>query len=153
MTSALSREDTHVLTREGEGDWLGRLDFPRSSFAKGRGSLVPTEPTALPTPSPTNTFNAVHGSLLLCSAALEACPCLAGHLGPPLPPQPRSVHTPACWWGTQEGHSAALPSSQGAPSQAQGGPRQNSATSGPHCCSGTGWPQDGSRIKTVKRDF
>ena len=63
------------------------------------------------------------------------------------------TQTPACWWGTQEGHSAALPSSQGAPSQAQGGPRQNSATSGPHCCSGTGWPQDGSRIKTVKRDF
>ena len=63
------------------------------------------------------------------------------------------AQTPACWWGTQEGHSAALPSSQGAPSQAQGGPRQSSATAGPHCCSGTGWPQDGSRIKTVKRDF
>lgn len=63
------------------------------------------------------------------------------------------AQTPACWWGTREGPSAALPSSQGAPSQAPGGPGLSSATSGPHRCRGTGWPQDGSRIKTVRRDF
>lgn len=64
------------------------------------------------------------------------------------------AQTPAHWRGTWADPSTVLPFSPGAPSWAHGRQREHrcSATPGPQHCSGTGWPQDGSRIKTVKRD-
>lgn len=61
------------------------------------------------------------------------------------------AQAPACWWGLEETlqlHS--FPSSQGAPSQAPGGWHRELSYTRPQHCSGTGWPQDGSRIKTVE---
>lgn len=58
---------------------------------------------------------------------------------------------PACWWATRTDLSAAFPSARGRLPRA--GVNADARLRAATVLHGTGWPLDGSRIKTVERDF
>lgn len=64
------------------------------------------------------------------------------------------AQAPACWWGLEKTSTALLSFlSRRPPSLVPGGQHRELSDTSPQCCSGAGWPQDGSRIKTVERHF
>ena len=94
VTSARSTE-WHLHPRQGRSGWqVKRRDYLRNRFSEGRGFPAPAEPPALPNSSSQST---VRGPLILCSAASETRPRLAGHPATP-PPTPTAMASLCpCW--------------------------------------------------------